>query len=242
MAASGSSTAVERLGRVDRRVLPAGSLLEPEALAVVEQHRRRRPVDVEDEPGAGHQRCPLAFSLREVEGDLHAAAPAGVGGVLDGVACSARAGRWPRPAARAERRARGRRRGRRFAARRRSPVSRCRRRSAPTSLVSRCHSVVRSSLTAGHADEHDVAARRDHASAVGERVRGADAVEDDVGPAGELVADGERPGRATHGPRAARRARRRGRRRGRRASARCSGCLARDDQRLRRGVLSQWRR
>ena len=55
MAPSGSVERRERLGRVDDAAAAGGELLEAEALAVVEQDRRRRPVDVEHEAGAGHQ-------------------------------------------------------------------------------------------------------------------------------------------------------------------------------------------
>ena len=73
---------LEGLARVDDPRPPRRQLLEAEALAVVEQDRRGRAVDVEDESGAGHQRL-RSFSSRTVEGDLHRAAPTGVGRVLD---------------------------------------------------------------------------------------------------------------------------------------------------------------
>jgi hypothetical protein len=46
---------LERLARVEHAAAAGGQLLQPQALAVVEQHRGRRPVDVEHESGAGHQ-------------------------------------------------------------------------------------------------------------------------------------------------------------------------------------------
>ena len=46
--------ALERLGGVDDAAAAGGQPLEPEALAVVEQDRRRRPVDLEHEPGTRH--------------------------------------------------------------------------------------------------------------------------------------------------------------------------------------------
>ncbi len=61
--------------------LPLGQRLEREALAVPEQGRRGRPVDLEDEAGsAAHRVCPFGA---EVEGDLDGTAPAGGGGVGD---------------------------------------------------------------------------------------------------------------------------------------------------------------
>ena len=73
--------AVERLGRVDS-TRAGGKLVEPEPLAVVEQQRGSRPIDVEDEPGAGHQRF-LSRSLRMSNAIFTAAAAARGGGVLD---------------------------------------------------------------------------------------------------------------------------------------------------------------
>ena len=46
---------VERLAGVEDPGAPGGQLLQAQALAVVEQDRRRRAVDVEHETGAGHQ-------------------------------------------------------------------------------------------------------------------------------------------------------------------------------------------
>jgi hypothetical protein len=50
---------LERLARVEHAAAARRQLLEPQALAVVEQDRGRRPIDVEDESGAGHQRAVL---------------------------------------------------------------------------------------------------------------------------------------------------------------------------------------
>ena len=69
MASSGSFER-GRAARAGRRPgCPAGSCLEPEALAVPEQDGRRRAVDVEDEAGTGHQRL---FSLRRSKATLTA--------------------------------------------------------------------------------------------------------------------------------------------------------------------------
>ena len=62
----------QRLGRVDDPAAAGGQLLEPEALAVLEQDRRRRAVDVEDESGTGHQMVPLSFSSRRSKAILTA--------------------------------------------------------------------------------------------------------------------------------------------------------------------------
>ncbi len=54
--------AVERLRCVDR-ACPGGKLVQPESFAMVEEQRGGGAIDVEDEPGAGHQRF-LSRSLR----------------------------------------------------------------------------------------------------------------------------------------------------------------------------------
>ena len=72
MAASGSSSGVERLGRVEDAAAAGGQLLEPERLAVVEEDRRGRAVDLEDEPRTGHQMLSLSRSDRRSKAILTA--------------------------------------------------------------------------------------------------------------------------------------------------------------------------
>ena len=72
MAASGSSSGVERLAGVQHAAAAGGQLLEPERLAVVEEDRWGRAVDLEDEPRTGHQMVSLSRSDRRSKAILTA--------------------------------------------------------------------------------------------------------------------------------------------------------------------------
>ncbi len=54
MASSGSFSASQRLGRVDDAGAADGQPLQAQRVTVVEQHRRGRPIDLEDEPWPAH--------------------------------------------------------------------------------------------------------------------------------------------------------------------------------------------
>ena len=63
---------LERLGRVEHAAATGGQLLEPEPLAVVEEDRWGRAVDLEDEPRTGHQMLSLSRSDRRSKAILTA--------------------------------------------------------------------------------------------------------------------------------------------------------------------------
>ncbi len=173
---------------------PGGQLLEPEALAVAEQHRRSGAVDVEDEAGPGHQPVPLSSRRGGRRRSSTRAAPAGGGGVLDRVLIARRADRWRRRAAEVGVAARARRRDRTCAAvaDRQSRCRRRRRRELDLAVPQRREVELDARR---HADEHDRAAGA-HDGAAPRLIESSrpDAVDHDVGAAGELVAERHRAG------------------------------------------------
>ena len=224
--------AVERLAGVDDPAAAGRQLLQAEALAVVEQDRRRRRVDLEHESGAGHQRLHRlrSFSARRSKAILTAPRRAGVGGVLDGLAVAGEGVGGRHQAAEVGVGAPSSKASVEVVA----SVARRRRRRRRPAAPRGATAPVRSTVTwPGHADQHHVARR---GATIGQR-----------------LGDGCRPSRRSRAPRRRRRqlsrpaswrrgragpvtrrtARRELARRRRpwsapelRASRRCSGCLA----------------